>query len=365
VGATMNTLLRPWHVLLFALVGWTSRRQQDVIEFQNAQIEVLRAQLGRRRLHLTDDQRARLAVKAKRLGRKALADVTTIVTPDTLLRWHRRLVARKWDYSDRRAKTPGRPRVRQAIVDLVLRFARENPAWGYDRIQGALANVGCRIADSTVVNILKAHGIEPAPTRQRRTSWRTFLKAHWHTLSAVDFTTTEVWTLKGLVTFYVLIVMELRTRRVEIAGVTTSPDSAWITQVARDLTNAEDGFLRDTTHVIMDRDTKFIPFRTYLKQHTETEVVLLPPRSPNLNAFVERFCRSLKSECLDRMIFFSEASLRRALRKFSQHYLGERNHQGLDNEIIEPGEEVGRVSGPVHCRERLGGMLRYYYRDAA
>lgn len=243
----MNTLLRPWHLVLFAIVGWHGRRQQEVIDFQNAQLDVLLRQLGIRRLRLTDDDRRRLAVKAKSLGRNALAQVTTIVTPDTLLRWHRRLVGRKWDYSDRRTRAAGRARVRQVIVDLVLRFARENPAWGYDRIQGALANVGYHIADSTVANILKMHGSEPAPTRQRRTSWRTFLSAHWDTLAAVDFTTTEVWSLKGLVTLYILVVMELRTRRIEIAGVTASPDSAWITQAARQLTNCEDGFLKDTT----------------------------------------------------------------------------------------------------------------------
>ena len=360
----MNTLLRPWHLVLFALVGWHGRRQQDVIDFQNAQIDVLLEQLGKRRLRLTDQQRARLAVKAKALGRQALDGIATIVTPDTLLRWHRRLVARKWDYWDRRGKTAGRPRVRQAIVDLVLRFARDNSAWGYDRIQGALANVGYRIADSTVANILKAHGIDPAPTRQRRTSWWTFLKAHWDSLAAVDFTTTEVWTLKGLVTFYILVVIELKSRRIEVAGITPNPDSAWMTQVARNLTNVEDGFLKDPTHVIMDRDTKFIPLRTYLAQHTETEIVLLPPRSPNLNAQCERFMRSLKSECLDRLIFFSEASLRKALREFSRHYHAERNHQGLGNELIDPGKEVGRATGPVRCRERLGGMLRYYYRAA-
>ena len=129
-----------------------------------------------------------------------MRELTTIVTPDTILRWLRELVAKKWDHSQQR-KAVGRPRIRQVIVDLILRFAQENPTWGYDRIQGALANVGYPISDRTVGNILKAHGIEPAPDRQRQTTWATFLKAHWDVLAAIDFTTIEVWTKSGLITY--------------------------------------------------------------------------------------------------------------------------------------------------------------------
>jgi putative transposase len=152
---------------------------------------------------------------------------------DTILRWHRQLVANKWDYSNRREKKTGRPRIRQIIVDLTLQFARENPTWGYDRIQGALANVGYHISDTTVGNILKQHGIEPAPTRQRTGSWETFLKSHWDVMAAIDFTTVEVWTKNGLVTFYLLFVMELKTSRVHFAGCTISPLEAWMKQMAR------------------------------------------------------------------------------------------------------------------------------------
>ena len=154
---------------------------------------------------MTDDQRRRLAVKGKILGHKRILEVGTLFTPDTILRWHRRLVADKWDNSDR--QQPGRPRVRQVIVDLTVRFAKENPRWGCDRIQGALANVGYRITDTTVGNILKRHGIEPAPDRREGTTWSTFLKAHWDVLAASDFTTVEVWTKGGLVTFYLLFLM--------------------------------------------------------------------------------------------------------------------------------------------------------------
>ena len=359
----MSFLLQPWHILLAALCGLVNQRQQQIIEFQNAQIEALLKQLGKKRLLLDDDQRRLLAVKAHAIGRKALLELTTIVTPDTILRWHRELVAKKFDSSNKRK--PGRPRIRQVIVDAIVRFARENPTWGYDRIQGALANIDYHIADTTVANVLKAHGIEPAPDRQRTPAWSTFLKAHWDSIFATDFTTVEVWTRNGLVTFYVLAVMHLKTRRVHIAGITPSPNATWMNQVCRNLTDCEDGFLKDATHLIVDRDTSFIALRKFLEQTTDTEAVLLPPKVPNLNAFMERWFRSLKSECLDRMVFFGRKSLENAVREYVEHYHAERNHQGLGNELIEQPEESSAVAGKIECRERLGGMLKYYHRRAA
>ena len=154
----MDFILRPWQLYLVILAGWINRQQQIVIDYLRTENQVLKEQIGKKRILLTDDQRRRLAVKGKILGHKLLEEVGTLFTPDTILRWHRELVAQKWDYSDRRKNLPGRPRVRQVIVDLVLRFAKGNPTWGYDRIQGALANVGYHISDSTVGNILKAHG---------------------------------------------------------------------------------------------------------------------------------------------------------------------------------------------------------------
>jgi len=340
-----------------------NQRQQQIIEFQNAQIDALLKQLGKKRLLLNDDQRRILAVKAHAIGLKALRELTTIVTPDTILRWHRTLVARKFDSSDKRK--PGRPRIRQEIVSAIVRFARENPTWGFDRIQGALKNLNYHIADSTVANVLKAHGIEPAPDRQRTPAWSTFLKAHWKSIFATDFTTVEVWTRNGLVTFYILAVMHLQTRRVHIAGITPSPNASWIRQICRNLTDCEDGFLRNASHLIVDRDSSFIPMRGFLEQNTETEVVLLPPKSPNLNAYMERWFRSLKYECLDRMIFFGRKSLENAVREYVEHYHAERNHQGLGNELIEPVDGPESVAGRIECRKRLGGMLKYYHRRAA
>ena len=313
----MNFILQPWQLLVVFLIGWVHRQQQAIIEFQNDQIKTLLEAQGKKRIRLTDDQRRRLAVKGKSLGRKALGEITTIVTPDTILRWHRELVAAKWNYSQKRQTKPGRPAVTEEITKLILRLAQENPSWGYNRIQGALANLGHKISDTTVGNILKAHGIEPAPERKRKTSWKTFLEAHWEVLATVDFTTVEVWTKGGLVTYYLLFAMNIATRRVCFAGCTLSPDGAWMKQVAKNLTDSTDGFLNGVRYLLMDRDTKYTDGFCHILERESIRCLRLPPKSPNLNAYIERFMRSIKAEALDRMIFFGEDSLRRARYRFS------------------------------------------------
>jgi hypothetical protein len=166
----------------------------------------------------------------------------------------------------------------------------------------------------------------------------------------------------GLVTFYVLAVMQMKTRRVQIAGITPSWNAVWMRQVCRSLTDCEDGFLKEANHLIVDRDTSFRTMRDYLSQNTDTEVVLLPPKSRNLNAYMERWFRSLKSESLNRIIFFGKRSLERAVAEYAEHYQSERNHQGLQNSLIEPDQTTGTDNGTIDCRERLGGMLKYYHR---
>jgi transposase InsO family protein len=361
----MAFVFQSWQLCLVILASWINREQQAVIEYLMTENRVLKEKLGKGRILLNDDQRRRLAVKGKILGRKLLQEFGTLFTPDTILRWHLQLVAMKWNYNDRRKNTIGRPRVRQVIVDLVLKFAQENSTWGYDRIQGALANVGYHITDTTVGNILKAHGIEPAPDRQRSMSWATFLKGHWDVMAAIDFTTVEVWTKGGLTTFYLLFAMEFNTRRVHFVGCTPNPKEPWMKQAARELTACDDGFLTGKRFVTMDRDTTFCESFRSLLEDAGVEPVRLPPRSPNLNAYVERFFGSLKSECLDRMIFFGEKALRNAVREYVSHFHGDRNHQGLANELIEPGEFTGATEGEIQTRERLGGLLKYYHRSAA
>lgn len=216
-----------------------------------------------------------------------------------------------------------------------------------------------------MANILKRHGIEPALERGKRTSWRTFLKAHWDVMAATDFFTIEVWTPRGLVTYYVLFVIHLATRKISIAGATPNPNGAFMMQIARNLTDEFDGFLRNHSYLIMDRDTKLTEaFRDALEREG-VEPVRCLPRAPTCNAYAERFVRSIKSECLERMILLGERSLRCALREYSTHYLSERNHQGVDNQLLEPTSVVAFSTGPVQRRERLGGMLSFYHREVA
>jgi putative transposase len=185
----MTADLYPLQVLLVTLAGWVNRHQQYVIDYLVAENRVLKEQVKGRRLRLTDDQRRRLAAKGRRLGRRVLRQVATIVTPDTILRWHRQLIARKWTFEPKR---PGRPGIMHQISSLIVRMATENPGWGYTRIQGALKNLGHEVARSTVAKVLKANGVPPAPDRP--SSWRTFLRAHWGAVAGADFFTSEVWT---------------------------------------------------------------------------------------------------------------------------------------------------------------------------
>jgi transposase InsO family protein len=358
----MNPLPRPLTFFLLLFSGWVNRHQQAVIEYLLEENRVLRAMNGSRRLPLTDDQRRRLAVKGHVLGRRHLAAVAGIVTPDTILRWYRRLVATK--YNGSKARRPGRPATKPDVAALIVRMANENPTWGYTRIRGGLKHLGHDVARNTIKAILKDHGIEPAPERRTKTPWKTFLAAHWDALAAADFFTVDVLTMAGLVRYVVLFVMKLKTRAVEIAGITGQPSGSWMTQVARNLTSADDGFLRGMEYLILDRDPLYSTAFRDLLRDSGVKPLLLPARSPNLNAFAERFVGSVKSECLDRIVPLGEKHLRAAIRAFMDHYQEERPHQGLGNELIAP-KATSLGPGPVRCRERLGGVLKFYYREAA
>src|SRR5437870_5478059 len=234
---------------------------------------------------------------------------------------------------------------------LIVRMATENPAWGYSRIQGALKNLDHRVARSTVAKVLKDNGIPPAPGRP--SSWRTFMRAHWGAIAGADFFTTEVWTPRGLVTYYTLFVLDLKSRRVQIVGSTRNPDTAFMVEAARRLTDAVDGFLAGHRVLICDRDGKWTDGFRALLDGAGVRIVRTPVQAPNANAYAERFVRSIREECLDRLILFGERRLLRALDEFLAHYHGERNHQGLGNELITP--ETRPLRGThVRCRERLG-----------
>ena len=349
-----------WARLLAFVTGLVNQELLLQNEYLAAENRILKAHLPSR-LRLSDPERFTLAEIGKRLGRKRLKHVACTAKPDTILAWYRRLIARKFDGSKHRTY-PGRPRVETAIEELVVRFARENPDWGYDRIVGALANLGHHLSDQTVGNILRRHDIAPAPKRSQTTTWKEFIRRHMDVLAGTDFFTVEVLTWRGLVTYYVLFFLHLQTRRVTLAGITRHPTEEWMTQMARNAIDEESGYLRQHRYVLHDRDTKFCPeFRETLAARG-VKCLRLPPRSPNLNAFSERWVRSVKSECLSRLILFGECSLRRVLTNFCEHYHAERNHQGKDNKLLFPRsalpEPPGRgrfdaTSGWVGCSNTI------------
>ena len=359
----MPRVLDPFRFVLIAVGGWMNQHQLQIIDYLREENLVLREQLGGRRVRFNDNQRRRLAAKAKGLGRRLLAEVATIVTPETLLAWHRKLISKKYDGSAQRG--PGRPKTAAALEALVVRMADENRDWGYRRIQGALSNLGHEIARSTIAEILDRHGIEPAGERSRKTTWKEFLSRHWDLIVAADFFTVEVWTRRGLQRFRVLFFIDLATRRVEIAGIASAANGLWMSQIGRNLTDAVDGILNGKRYLIHDRDPLFTTEFLAMVAEVDVESVRLPPRSPNLNAYAERFVRTIKESCLERMILFGEESLRTAISNFVAHYHTERNHQGLANRLISP--ETGHIGSPwmVQRRQRFGGMLNYYYRAAA
>ncbi len=355
--------MKPWHLMLFLMTEFATRKQNAIIEYLLIENRVLRVRMGKKRLLLTNIERALLGAKAKLVGRKALHSITTLFTPDTLLRWHRQLCATAHDHSDKRSMT-GRPPLSQEAEDTILEMARANPSWGYDRIVGACKNLGIALSATSVANILKEHGIEPAPDRKRTSTWSSFIKSHMDVLASVDFTTIDIWGIGGLKTYYLLFFMEVATRRVHFAGATKHPNEAWMAQVAKQVTDAERGFLHGKKVLLLDRDTKFtVSFRATLKQ-AGIEPTFTPPKSPNCNAHIERFFLSLKSECLSRLILFDESSLLVAIAKYIDHYHRHRNHQGRGNLRIEPPPDE-RITGEIVCEEELGGLLNYYHRKAA
>jgi putative transposase len=352
-------------MLVWMVAGSLQQNELLIIDYLREENRVLREQLGGSRLRLTDEQRRRLAVRAEPLGRAVLRSVATLVTPETLLGWYRRLVARKYDGSlGRRA---GRPSTKVEVTALVLRMARENPTWGYTRIRGALHNVGHELARSTIQAILSDAGVEPAPERARRGSWPAFLKAQWGAVAATDFFSVEVLTWSGIVRYHVFFVIDLKTRAVQIAGITHVLHQAWVVQAGRGLLDVVDGFLRETRFLIHDRDPVFGVAFTRLLESGGVRGVRLPSRSPNLNAYAERFVGSIRRECLRRVIPLGERHLRLLVAEYVEHYNFERNHQGVGNRLIGSAlaAPVNDVGGAVRRREKLGGLLSFYHREAA
>jgi len=352
-----------WPRILAYITGTVDQELLLRNEYLVAENRILREQVNGRLL-LSDPEKKTLAEIGYRLGRNALEDVANAAKPDTILGWYRKLVARKFDGSKVRRKV-GRPQVDDDVEQLIVCMARENPSWGYDRIAGALANLGHRVSDQTIGNVLRRHGIPPAPQRKRTTTWAAFIRAHLAVLAGTDFFSVEVFTLRGLVTYYVLFFIHLESRRVNIAGMTIHPDERWMQQIARNVTMEEWGVLQNCRYLLHDRDTKYTRSFCATIDSGHVETLALPARSPNLNAHAERWVKSVKEECLSKLILFGERSLRRALAEYVAHFHAERNHQGKGNILLFPQRRGTYREGPVQCRERLGGLLRYYHQEAA
>ena len=282
-----------------------------------------------------------------------------IVRPETLLRWHRELVRKKWTY--RRTGHPGRPPIEPDARDLIVRLGRENPRWGYQRIRGELLKLGIRVSATTVRTILLRGGLDPAPRRAGPT-WTEFLRSQAAGILATDFFTVETISLK---TLYVLFFIELSTRRVYVAGVTANPDSAWVTQQARNLAIEER--LSGVRFLLRDRDAKYSgPFDAVLRGEG-VRIIRTPIRAPRANAFAERFVRTVRRECLDHVLIYDRRHLERVLQAYVAHYDEERPHRGL-RLAVPAGIRLAQVPGAtptlVKRRDVLGGLIHEYRRAA-
>jgi transposase InsO family protein len=353
----------PWHFIVVAIAGWMNRQQQQVIEYLREENRILREKLGHKRILLNDSQKRRLAAAAIKVGRDLLRQCGTLFSPDTLLRWQRWLIARKYDGSGKKKRGP-KPTKQLLIKDLVLRMAAENPSWGYGHIHGELKKLKYNVSWQTVRRVMLDHGLLPDPDKPYKSTWNTFIKSHWESIAACDFFSVEAWGLKGLTRYMVFFVIELATRKVEIVGIHADPCETQMMQWARNLTDAQDGFLKGKRILIHDRDPLFTKKFGETLRAAGVRALKLPKRAPNLNPYSERFVLSIKSECLDKMILFGEQHVRFVVTNYVEHYLRERPHRVLGRRIIEP-ETPMPAEGEVLCHERLGGLLKTYYRKAA
>jgi putative transposase len=351
--------LRLAYLAVLQVFGWLallarSERAKDAeILILRHQVAVLQRQVKTSRLSWAD--RAILAALARLLPRVQLRQLRPIVSPLTLLRWHASLVRRHWTFPRR---VPGRPRTAPAIRALVLEMARDNPGWGYRRIHGELIGLGYRLAPSTVWQILKNAGIDPAPRRAGQT-WRAFLESQAKTILAADFFHVDTVFLRRL---YVLFVIEHGTRRVHLAGITAHPTGEWVAQQGRNLLMNLDDHAEGFKFLIRDRDAKFTAAFDAVLTAAGIRIIRTPVRAPRANAIAERWIASARRECLDRMLIAGEGHLRLMLGEYVNHYNSHRPHRAL-----QQGPPAGRPHPPalggnvrVLRRDRLGGLIREY-----
>ena len=320
--------------------------------------------LGYRRIPFTADHRRRLAMAGKELSPEERRRCCQLVRAATLLAWFRQLGVRKYDSSVRRT---GRPRKTNDIRKLVISMAK--PSWGYTKIRDALrTGLKVEIGRTTVANILAEAGLDPASERESKRIWKQFIRTHRDSLYACDSFSVEVLGLRGTVRYMVFFVIEIRIRSVEIVGIGVNPDGEWMSQMARNLTDPVDGFLRNAKYLIHDRDPLFTDAFEAILRPRGIKGVKIPVQSPNRSPYAERFVETIRHECLNYVVFFGERHLRYVVKEFMVHYHAERLHQGLGGQLAK--KEAGtandnRASGKVACRSRLGGIVNFYYREAA
>jgi len=308
---------------IIAMVSYAiNERMARRVDYLREEVRVLKEALavatGKTRIDFTAEQRRRLALKGKSLTAEERRDCCQIVRPEAILAWFRQLAAKKYDSSA--ARTAGRPRKSSDIRQVVLDVARNNPGWGYTKIRDALRGLKLEIGRTTVASMLAEAGIEPAPERVRKRTWKAFLRAHWETLFCCDFFSVEVLGVFGTVRYMVFFVMEVKTRAVHIAGVRIAPDGQWMTQIARNLLDPADGFLRNASHLIHDRDPVFTRAWTALLASGGVTCTPIPAQSPNCNPYAERFVKTIRRECLRHFVIFGERHLRLLLREYMHYY---------------------------------------------